>query len=248
MPAVRTAAGSSGGIAFSFGKPTSSESLPTCSVSEQPLPRGTDEPRSCGTENTMGKDTKTNRSSEDETISRIVRSLVNKYAWKFPGLVEPEELAQVAELAVAQVRRCWKPGPAKLSSWVYRAVNVSLFEATCRAWSPVYACRHNVRELLAVHRSDADDVAEWPETDPVTSLGGLEAVIDRTRAYRRLEEIVAAEPGGASTIRVLTGETTVRGLAAELGVSIETVRRRKQAVIDRIVEDPLIAEVMEAGL
>jgi len=195
----------------------------------------------------MGKD---RQKVDDERVRKIRFKLVARYARKFPT-VDVEDLHQVASLAEASVRRCYKPdGPARLSSIVYRAVNVALFEAVCRAHAPVYVCRHNVRQLLPLRSISIDreadrdrdedrgpPVARLAGPDPVEELGGIEATIDRARAYRRLREVVSRQPGGREALRILLGEATVRDTARKLGVGVLQVRERKRAVVEAIRAD-----------
>lgn len=185
----------------------------------------------------------TGKDRDEEAVRKTVDALVAKYAWKFPGRAETEELVQVAALAEATARRTFKPGgKARLATYVHRAVNVALFEAVCRGPAPVYVCRHLVRKLLGAYSVELEgDVRE----DPLEELGGLEGLLDRARAYRRLREVVEAT-GGREALDILLGGATVKGTAAELGVSVEVVRERKRAALEAVRADaPLRAFAAE---
>jgi len=180
--------------------------------------------------------------TEDEKIRRMTWALVSTYVKKFPGRADREDLFQVAALAEAAARRTFRSrGPAKLSTYVYRAINVALFEAVCYAGAPVHAGRHNARRLLAAGTSELPE--ELPDDREVLEdLGGLEGVIDRTRAYRRLREVVEAT-GGREILSILLGEATVRGTAGSLGVPVEEVRTRKRIALEALVADDRLREL-----
>lgn len=180
--------------------------------------------------------------TEDEKIRRMTWALVSTYVQKFPGRADREDLFQVAALAETAARRTFRErGPAKLSTYVYRAINVALFEATCYAGAPVHVGRHNARKLLAAGTTELpEDLPD--DLEVLEELGGLEGVIDRTRAYRRLREVVEAT-GGREVLAILLGEATVRGMAAELRVPVEEVRSRKRVALEALVADDRLREL-----
>lgn len=175
------------------------------------------------------------------TLSATLTGLVGRYHRVFTGRLSREDLAQEAALAVAESKRRYKKdGPASFASYCYKAANCELFRAVARSGAPVYASNHEVRRLLTMVAVDLDGLVDSESNlladGTFDALGGIEAVLDRARAYCRLRQVIE-EHGGREIVDVLLGKSTLRNTAANLQVSLDTVRRRKVAAIEAIKND-----------
>lgn len=180
---------------------------------------------------------------QEESIARIISRLVTSYYRLFEGRVALDELYQVAAEAKTRARKTFDPnGPAKFTSYVYRAVSSQLVEACRRGCSPVYATRNETSVLLETY-AVPDDVLSQHESD-IDAAGGLDAVVDRARAYQRIRQVIA-ESAGAELLEVLLGEDTLRALAGRLNVPLAYVRARKVAALDAIRDDQSIRQYVE---
>jgi xanthine dehydrogenase iron-sulfur cluster and FAD-binding subunit A len=125
---------------------------------------------------------------------------------------------------------------------VYRAASSQLLEACRRGCSPVYATR-NETSVLPKTYAVPDDVLSQHESD-IDAAGGLDAVVDQVRAYRRIRQVIA-ESAGPELLEVLLGEDTLRALAGRLNVPLAHVRARKVAALAAIRGDQSIRQYVK---
>lgn len=182
-------------------------------------------------------------------LEATLNGLVRRYHRRFDGRLSLEDLRQEAALIEAESRRRYKrEGAATFASYFYRAANCELYKAVARAGAPVKASNHTVSVLLDIN---SIDLAELVDTESpiltdgtLETLGGLEALLDQVRAYRRLRQVIE-EHGGREIVDVLLGKATLRGTAAALRVSLDTVRRRKSAALEAIRKDATLRAYAE---
>lgn len=162
----------------------------------------------------------------EETATKVATKLARKYARHFPEL--EDDLVQVALLEAHRAAGRWRPEKgAKLSTYVWNAVQMTLWKAAVKMRQPMYGANHRINELAQVHWTSIDAPRRTGENDARRSHGhddsfhvlqddarDPEQEMARAQALQRLYEVILAQPAGRAAMAVLLDGESPQAVAA----------------------------------
>jgi DNA-directed RNA polymerase specialized sigma24 family protein len=163
----------------------------------------------------------------------VTLSLVRRYAQRH-GDLEYQELLNIAALAAFQAERNWKPdGKASRSTYVWRAVNMALYQQIVWMRSPVHGAWYTLGKLRDLRS------VEYSEFTSVSSDGyvSVESRVDKARTYRKIYDHILSRPAGRAAMDVIIGGKTIAEASSATGASVKEIKRATREARQAIRSD-----------